>query len=157
MTNSKGKMSSMTAMQPCCIAKRLCAQAVRWWPLICYRKGQNCICGPLCTENVEPWTVKVYFSLKIKPSHPLSCRHQSLAHGDRSSKSLSSFKSACCKSCSLQCRHVQPGQAPSLTSPDKNKSLGFLFPGLECHGTAVMRGVKKKKGTATNTCSFTSS
>lgn len=71
---------------------------------------------------------------------------------DRSLKSLSSLKkkkkrkSACCKSCSLFPRRpVQPGQAPSLTSPDNKKKRGgglkFLFlspPEAWCHVTVLM-------------------
>lgn len=114
-SSSKGKMSSMTAMQPC-YSKNLCVLAVCWLPLILSLTDQNynCICGGLrltTSKNVEPWKLKVYFLFKssfllLHKAADIGLLHMMIYcfdpwHADRSLKSPSSLKTACCKSYSI--------------------------------------------------------
>lgn len=79
---------------------------------------------------------KGYFLMKASPEDVDGFLHMMIYcfdpwHADRSLKSLSSFKRARCKSHSPQCRHVQPGQAPSWPQQTQKQPGIPFFQSLE--------------------------
>lgn len=149
MANSKGKKSSMTVMQPCNIA-RTCVYTPCVYLLL---KRPNGICRwsrltKSDTKNVQPLKLKPYLTFKSsfnskKPQTSTSWTwlFTALIPSMLTGHQILSSLKKCLQHGPL--RHVQPGQAPLLTPPDKKQSLGFLFPGFGCHGT-VEREWRKK-------------